>query len=381
MIIGIDISAIPYGTGVSNYTLNLLRHLLKIDHQNTYKLFFSSLRQPLPPEITPFLSSPQVKLYHFRLPPTLLEFLWHTLRFPSLNFFIGDCDIFHTWDWLQPPSTRTLMVTTIHDLVPLIYPQHQDPKTIAVFRRKINLAINSRTHFICVSQNTQRDFQKFYPQVPLSQISQVYEAADDKFLHYQKLSDELKASKIRQVYSLYDLKNYFLVQGTREPRKNLSHTIRAFNKFKMLHPTSKCILAISGKYGWGKDIDTPKKPWIKVLGYIPEKDIVSLHAAAICLINLSLYEGFGLQLIKSLAVGVPVIAADRSSFPEIVGQGGILVNPTSTRDIILALETIYYHPKQRQALSHSGLHQASKFSWKDTAIQTLAIYRHLYKNR
>jgi glycosyltransferase involved in cell wall biosynthesis len=372
MIIGIDVSAIPYGTGVSSYTLNLVRHLLRIDKTNIYKLFFSSLRQPLPPEIQELKGKKNVKVFHFRLPPTFLEVIWNQLYVLPIELFIGKCDVFHTWDWYQPPSLNAKIVTTVHDLIPFLYPQWQHPKTITTFKRKFNQATRHPTSFICVSQNTRTDLLKLFPNINSKNITIIYEAAEDKYCPQTK-------DKIQKVKKIYGLNSFILAQGTREPRKNLDRRIKAFIKFKELHPQNQTELAITGKYGWGQDITHPQHSYIKILGYIPEKDMPSLHSAALCLAYPSLYEGFGLPVIKSLKVGTPVITSNTSSLPEVAGNATILVNPTSVKEITLALTKIITQSNLRQQLKSISLAQAKKFSWTITARQTLSLYQSLIK--
>lgn len=372
MIIGIDASAIPYGTGVSNYTLNLIRHLLRLDKTNLYKIFYSSLRQPLPEEIRK-LSPKNVRIYHFHFPPSLLEFLWNRLHVLPIELFIGKCHIFHTWDWYQPPSFNAKIITTVHDLIPFLYPQWQHPKTISAFKHKFIQATRHPTHFVCVSQNTKTDLLKLFPQINPKNVTVIYEAAEDKY----RPQSQAKIQKIRRQYGL---NSFILAQGTREPRKNLNRLIAAFTRFKRLHPQNQTELAISGKYGWGNDITHPKYPYIKILGYIPEKDMPLLHAAAIALAYPSLYEGFGLPLIKSLKVGTPVITSTISSLPEVVGQAAILVNPTSINELTGAITQMITKPSLRQQLKTKGLNQAKKFSWTTTARQTLSLYQSLSKN-
>lgn len=374
MIIGIDISSIPYGTGVSNYTLNLVKNLLKIDKLNTYKLFFSSFRQPLPKEISQLKIHPNVKIYHYRLPPSLLEFLWNRLHIISVENFVGNCDVFHTWDWTQPPTKSAKTVTTIHDFVPMIYPETQHPKTVSVFKRKLFLASRECQHFICVSHNTQTDLTKIFPQIPLDRMSVIYEAAEKKFDLFRNLPLKKKQSKISVISKQYGLNKFILAQGTREPRKNLDRLITAFNLFKRHNPTSKVELAITGKYGWGKDIKLTADNSVKILGYIPEKDMVALHASALCLVYPSLYEGFGLPIVKSMKVGTPVITSNISSMVEIAGKAALLVDPTNIFEISKAIERMVKSPTLRKSLSIKGLKQSQQYSWIKTAKETLKIY-------
>jgi glycosyltransferase involved in cell wall biosynthesis len=379
MVIGIDISSIPYGTGVSNYTLNLVRNLLKIDKTNTYKLFFSSLRQPLPEEITALSSHSNVKIYHYHLPPSLLEFLWNRLHILPIELFIGKCDIFHTWEWLEPPTSHAKSVTTIHDFVPFLFPEIQHSKTIAVFKRKLRWAELKCSHFICVSQNTQNDLLHLFPRIPPNKISVIYEAAEDKYDAFQKLSPAEKSKKIACISQQYGLNKFILAQGTREPRKNLDRLIKAFIIFKRKNPRSKIELAISGKYGWGKDLLPPSDNSVKILGYIPEKDMVALHASALCLCYPSLYEGFGLPIIKSMKVGTPVITSHTSSLPEVADSAAIFIDPTNINDIASALEKIVKSSILRRQLIAKGFRQSQKFSWIKTAQETLKVYETLCK--
>ena len=376
MIIGIDISSVSYQTGVSNYTLNLVRNLLKIDKINHYKLFYSSLRLPLPNEIKLFTSHPNVSIYQFKIPPTLLQIIWNQLRLFPIEFFIGKCDIFHTSDWTQPPTLKTKTISTIHDLTPFLYPQWHHQKVIQAHHHKMYWAVKKCSHFICVSQNTKKDLINLFPQINSQKITVIYEAAEEKFNKFLKLSKTEQLHQKEKIQKQYGLEKFILAQGTREPRKNLERLIKAFLLFQKKYPKNKIELAITGKYGWGKDIQSPH-PNIKILGFIPEKDMVALHASALCLAYPSLYEGFGLPIIKSFKVGTPVITSNVSSLSEISQKSAILVDPTSINEIAKAIEKIIKFPKLHQNLIKKGIETSKKFDWIKTAQQTLLIYKNL----
>lgn len=377
MIIGIDISSIPYSTGVSNYTLNLIKNLVKTDKNNIYKLFYSSLRLPLPKEILSLKRYPNIKIYHYRLPPTLLEIIWNQLRLFPIELFIGKCDIFHTSDWTQPPTISTKTITTVHDLTPFLYPKWHHPKVVKAHHHKMYWASKKCSHFICVSQNTKTDLLKLFPNIQSQNISVIYEAAEEKYVPQKEKNKE----NIKKKYNLGD---FILAQGTREPRKNLKRLIEAFSEIcnpEYLHRDvqrsrirSDISLAITGKYGWGEDIKHLQNNKIKILGFIPEEDMVLLHASALCLVYPSLYEGFGLPLVKSMKVGTPIITSNTSCLPEVAGDAALLVDPKSVKSISEALKKIINSPSLRKELSQKGLIQAQKFSWTKTAQETLKVY-------
>ncbi len=376
MIIGIDVSAVVYGTGVSNYTINLVRNLIKIDKKNQYKLFFSSLREPVPEDIISLTSQSNVKLYCFKLPPLALDFIWNRLHIIPIEFFIGKCDVFHTSDWTQPPTLKAKTVTTIHDLVPLLYPQWSHKRIIATHKRKMAQAIKNCHHFICVSQTTKNDLIKLYPKLDQQKISVIYEAAEKKYSDFLKLAKNVQLEKKNKIKNLYDLDKFVLIQGTQETRKNLINFSIAFERFIDTYPKSKIVLAIVGKSGWGQKIES-KSPHIKILGYIPEKDMVALHASAMILATPSLYEGFGMPLVKSLYVGVPVLVSNNTSLSEIAGDSAILVDPKSIQSMFLGLKKILTNSQLRARLSVKAIKQSKLYSWDITAKQTLAIYNKL----
>lgn len=378
MIIGIDISSIPYGTGVSNYTLNLIRNLLKIDKNNIYKLFFSSLRLPLPSEIKLLAkNNPNVKIYHYRIPLTLLEILWNQIHILPIELFIGKCDLFHTSDWTQPPTLTAKTITTIHDLIPFINSNWHDSKVIKAHTNKMYWAVKKCDTFICVSQNTKIDLLKLFPKINQKKVYVVYEAAEEKYSKFFKLKKSIQQQKKDDIKKRYELNDFILVQGTREPRKNIQNIIKAFNLFQSKYPKNKTELAITGKYGWGDDINHSKNKNIKILGFIPEKDMVALHATALCLLYPSLYEGFGLPLVKSMSVCTPIITSNTSCLPEITGDSALLVDPNSPQDIATALEKIIRSKILQKKLSQLGTIRSKDFSWQKTAKETLQIYQSL----
>lgn len=366
MIIGLDISSIPYGTGVSNYTQNLVLNLLQSDTKNTYKLFYSSLRQNLPADFLQELKKyKNYKLYLYRFPPTILSILWNKLHILSIEHLIGQCDIFHCSDWTQPPTQQAKTTTTIHDLTPFIQPNWHHPLVVSTHRQKMSQAIKHCDHYICVSYNSQTDLHKLFPQT-IDKSSVIYEACED--IYSPKL---IKTSK-----HPFGNVPYFLAQGTREPRKNLTRTIQAFVRFKKENPNNKSILAVAGKYGWGEDLEIQQPQFIKILGYVSDEYLQQLHVHALALVCVSLYEGFGLPLVKSFACGVPVITGNLSSLPEITKDAGLIVNPYSTEAIKTAFVNIS-KTKTREDLAKKALLRAKDFSWQTTALKTLKLYQQL----
>ena len=180
MKVGIDISSIIYGTGVSNYTQELINNLQPLVDLKTFK--FS------------------------RYPLMAMEFLWNWLHIVDVETFTGPIDIYHSSDWIQGPSNAK-KVTTIHDLTPFIYPAELDPKIVEVHTAKMKWAVKECDAFICVSQNTASDLRRLFNIHP-DKIHVIYEA----------MSTRHKLSKQITKYS-----NYIMAVGARQPRKKIEH--------------------------------------------------------------------------------------------------------------------------------------------------------------
>src|SRR3990167_8833136 len=156
MKIAIDISSVVYGTGVSWYTQNLVKNILRLDREDDFTLFGGSLRQlgHLKKIAAGFPRLPRTKF--FPLPPTALDFLWNRLHSLPIEKLIGDMDVFHSSDWTQPP-TAAYKVTTIHDLSPLRFPGVSDPKIINAHKKRLEWVKREVDAVIAVSEFTKNE--------------------------------------------------------------------------------------------------------------------------------------------------------------------------------------------------------------------------------
>ncbi|MBM3205751.1 glycosyltransferase family 4 protein [Candidatus Shapirobacteria bacterium] len=360
MKIGIDISQIVYGTGVSFYTKNLVENLLRIDKKNEYRLFFSSLRQNLKYNFS-------AKVKKFKIPPTLLELLWNQWHLFPVENFIGKVDVFHASDWTQPP-TKAAKVTTIHDFGFLKYPQTAHPKIKAVMERRFQWIKKEIDLVIAVSKATQKDIMEILG-LPEKKIKVVYEAAPEDL---KPVKDKKISQKLFKKYNLDG--DYLLSVATLEPRKNLKRIIEAFKMLK----TKNLKLVITGKPGW-EDLNTLgfKKGNNNTIftGYLKKReDLAALYSQALGLVYPSLYEGFGLPILEAMKCGCPVLTSNISSMPEVAGQAAILVDPLDVEEIARGLSELVNNQDLRKSLAKKGLAQVKKFSWEKTAQETLKVY-------
>jgi glycosyltransferase involved in cell wall biosynthesis len=167
---------------------------------------------------------------------------------------------------------------------------------------------------------------------------------------------------------------YVLFLATLEPRKNLEGLITAWERMENELP-----LVIAGKPGWKYNqifrlaARSKRRNQIQFLGFVDEADKPYIMKLASVMAFPSFYEGFGLPVIESLAVGTPVVTSSVTSLPEVTGDAAFLVNPYNTDEITLALDELLSSDSLRNQLVAKGLERAKTFTWQKTAEETLKV--------
>ena len=181
-------------------------------------------------------------------------------------------------------------------------------------------------------------------------------------------------------------KRYILSLGTLEPRKNLALLIRAFTSLPN-HLKERYPLVIAGAWGWNnKELNETlhslqKKERIILAGYIPQEMLPHLYGRASLFVYPSLYEGFGLPVLEAMACGVPVLASNTSSLPEVIGNAGLLVDPENIDDVNQGMTRLLTDEELRKEFSEKGLKRAAYFSWERCSRETLAVYEKVLGNK
>jgi len=395
MLIGIDISMLVYqGSGVANYTYNLVKNLLDFDKKNTYKLFYSSFRRPKETkEKLKEFKKLGAKVYDFPFPPFLLKLFWNKLHLFPIEWFIGKVDVFHSSDFLRPPTSKTVKnITTIHDLTWKLFPQYHTKDVIYAHEKKLEKTIKYNDEIIVDSENTKNDLLKLYPQIKEEKVHVVYPGVGE---HFRKIEDKKAIEKVIKKYLkrfTFNVSRYMLYVGAIEPRKNLDLAIKIFNKLiidshlrgndkndkdyrKNCHscesrnPNNFYFLII-GKAGWKnekifqlvKDLKLEDK--VIFLGYVEDKDLPYFYSGAMLTFYLSSYEGFGFPPLESLACGTPVIAGNNSSMKETLPRQ-FLVNEKNEEEV---------YKKVIEILQLKKLPKIKKdFSWRSYVVEFLDI--------
>lgn len=400
MTVGIDIRVLGKRrrTGIEDYTINLLSNLLPMDRSVQYRLFYNGFRKP---DLDfPWLKLPNVKLKIWRFPNRIFDLSLRFLRFPKLDKILKGVDIFLSPHFLlTPASKKTKIIVIFHDLSFVRFPEFFSLPKLFWHRfvypekqaRKADLVV-------AISQSTKNDLIGLYKIEP-EKIKVIYPGIDKKFRLIDK--NDPNFLKVKEKYKLPD--NFILYFGTIEPRKNVLGLIKAFEQIKNNPQSQDRIqwqgfeglvrkrnekafdfsalkLVIAGVKGWLYDevfekVETSKfKNDIIFTGFINEEDKFYLYNLAQVFVYPSFFEGFGLPPLEAMACGLPTIVSNKSSLPEVVGQGAIMIDPSNTDEIAFAMKEILENKDLNNHLRKQGIKQAQQFNWDKTAEEFLKLF-------
>jgi glycosyltransferase involved in cell wall biosynthesis len=369
--------------GAGHYTYQLIRHLLEIDKENEYVLFFDfRVREK---DIKKF-SRPNVKIkfypfsdYKKYLPGAYNEILG------TATLVKENLDILHTTSPMSriPVSYRGKTIVTVHDLavykVPDVFPRLASTKTRAV----LNLMISKADKIIAVSESTEKDICEIF-KCPKDKIQVIYSGFDKRLFEESGIARE----RVLEKYGIKD--RYILFLGTLEPIKNVVRLLEAYKIFRSnckRDNTVKCDwkLVMAGKNGWlskdfkqvAKDLEIGKN--VIFTGYVIGDDLVPLFKNADFFVMPSLYEGFGTTVLEAFATGTPAIVSNVSSLPEIADGAALFVNPLDVQDIASAMTKFAYDDNLKNEYREKGKIQLEKFNWDKCARETLEVYKSFKK--
>lgn len=295
---------------------------------------------------------------------------------------VKEADIVHYpyFDLFQntlPFIKKFKTVVTIHDVTPLVFPEHYPLGVKGTFGKFMQqLSLSNISGVITDSLSSKEDIIKIL-KVDGSEVFPVYLAASSD---YKKINTGLE--EIKYKYNLTDTFNLYV--GNVNWNKNILGIVES-------SIAAGIDLYLVGKSFQSKDnIDHPelrsykefltryeRHPLIHVLGYVEQPDLVKLMNLASVFLYPSFYEGFGMPVLEAQACGVPVITSNVSSLPEVARQGAILIDPHKTEELTAAIKKVLADKVGRAKLVKEGFENTKRFSWKKTAQETFQVYEQI----
>ena len=368
MRIGIDARMID-NTGIGRYLRNLLVHLARIDMRNHYIVFINA-------DNTRVVEQENVQFVPLKFPVPL-----YSLReqwWLPIELLKARLDVVHYPNFAIPLLPLYPSIVTIHDLIYYVYPD-QCPSRLAHHYARFMLRQATRKARVLITDSaySKQDLITHF-QVPAEKIEVIFPAAEQQYCPPE--SPELPAA-IALRYGIAG--PYILYVGKHHPYKNIRTLVHAFNVYPEVYTQHQ--LVIAGKreprraalYQEARSLQAGDA--IVFTDFVPEDDMFELYRHAQLFVFPSLYEGFGLPPLEAMACGVPVVASNAASLPEVVGDAAIQVEPLDAHGMADAMRAVLTDPMLWSELHHKGLKRAQHFSWETAAQQLLAIYERFKK--
>jgi len=364
----------PKPSGVGEYTIEILRALFRIDKQNQYTLLSTGRIKPDIDVLFPGHTQ-DVEHVHVSIPNKILNLRMSLLGHPTLNWHVKNpVDLLFMPNLNIAPLPPNLpTVLTVHDLSWKIFPEFYSARMRAWHKAiKPQALIDRVDSIITPSLSTKCDLERSFgrksdrvhviPHGVHSRYSASMQARDHGVRSRQKLP-----------------KRFVLFLGTIEPRKNIIAIIDGVKRYRD-QTGDDLHLVLVGKWGWKARAIKKRlwkrdtKPWVHQLGYVPKEDLPAVYRSAKALVWPSIYEGFGLPVLESMACGTPVITSHTSSLAEVTGDAAVHVDPFNDQDITSALMGILGSNTLHTTLAQKGQKQAANHTWQQAAEQTLCVF-------
>jgi glycosyltransferase involved in cell wall biosynthesis len=385
--VAIDLRAlVPLPTGIGVYTRSLA---IALARRGGMRYLGVAHR---PPRGAEELAAAGIDLEDQRAP---LGVVWQQLLLPR-RLRRGDVDLLWSPLLTLPLDCPVPAVATVHDLTVLLMPEAHRAKVRFSLLPFLAASFRRARRLVTPSRATAADIVFHYPG-SAGKVRVVYPGVDEEFR--PGTADEIAATR----EALGAPRGYLLYAGTLEPRKNVGALLDAWEALAADDPSFPP-LVLAGPYGWGSRAlaariarlaardgrgagtsagaglaatPPPAAPGSRLLalGHLDRARLVRVFQAASLFVYPSLYEGFGLPPAEALACGVPAVALDTSSLPEVVGEAGLLVAPGDTAALAAALGRMVSEPGLTAELAGRAAAQAGRFRWQRAAAEMEEVFR------
>lgn len=278
----------------------------------------------------------------------------------------GDPHVVQSNSFQAPATGSAKLVFVVYDTSFWVHPEFTTEANRLRCQEGVLNALQRADGFLFISESAKRQFETILPG---------WLAGTGKRARVIPLASRFQPSGTRHSGA-----NFWITVGSMEPRKNYETLFSAMELY-WTRSANKFPLWIAAGKGWKSD-DLRRKTQqleaaglVRHLGYVDDETLASLYQRALALVFPSWYEGFGLPVLEAMQCGCPIICSDTTSLPEIGGDVPIYVDPANPQSICEAMLQLEENPAQQEIARRAGIAQASKFTWRSAARQTLQFYR------
>jgi glycosyltransferase involved in cell wall biosynthesis len=383
--IGIDATCWNNDRGYGRHARALLSALLRSDDENHYTLFFDA-----PPRFEPPSAKAELSFIASRKPTSVAASadghrsvgdMMRTSRAMSDRRL--DLLIFPTIYSFVPVLSRARKIVFIHDVIAETFPQLTVPRLRSrlFWKAKVALGRWQADALATVSDYSRRQLMEYF-RLPADRVAVVGEASDPVFRRLERLEPSPRLESL----GLAGPGRMVMYVGGFGPHKNLDRLVRVFAGLCRRPEFDDVRLIMVGEFARevfhshvgairdrvaGLGIDDR----VVFTGYLLDEDLVGLLNRATVLALPSLMEGFGLPAIEAAACGCPVVATINSPLPELLGEGGLYIDPGADEPLDEALRQVLSSEGLRARMRHAGLAAAGQLTWEAAAGQLRDIIR------
>jgi glycosyltransferase involved in cell wall biosynthesis len=377
IVVDVDVLASDVKTGVYYYVQRLLSAVLRVDKANDYTLVHFTGPDDHPDLGLPTENATVKKVTRF--PRNLYKLLLRTplaLPFDAVTGARGDLFVF-TKFVRYPLLRRRKSLVFIYDTAFVDRPDVIETwHFLRYLRWAVPRTVKRADHVVAISEATRQSLIK-HCAGDEKKISVVTPAIDHSV--FKPASD----AEIETVKAKYGIdKPYVLTVGTLEPRKNLISVLRAFAMLPQELNDRYALVLTGGKGKLDANIgelydELSKRMTIIRTGYVPTEDLPVLYSGSSVFASPALYEGFGIPVLEAMACSAPVITADNSAMPEVVGDAGVLVDALDVPGLAREMEDLLVHPERADELRKLGVERALSFTWERSAQELIDVMNSL----
>jgi len=349
-------------TGIGRYTHEMCKSICKMDYISLY-LYCPS---PIHDEVLKGLETAYIKYGVWNC--GISRQVWSETLLPvwaardRVDVFWGPAHRLPRW----LPS-RIARVVTIHDLVWMRAGETMRPLSRLLESYQMPFAARMADAVVCDSKAVAND------------VKYEFNLSSDKLSIVPLAANFFTPGSFEVLHKAGVKCPYFLFVGTLEPRKNLINLLKAYAGLPREYK-ERVNFVIAGGEGWGRNMHQvitglELSKYVKLVGYVDENILATLYSNARFLALPSFYEGFGLPLVEAMEYGIPVLTSNTSSMPEVVGDAGLLVDPSDIDSISDGLKKLIGDKELRKRLAARAKYRASKFDWDTSSVKIIETFK------
>lgn len=285
------------------------------------------------------------------------------ILFPNKEVKQAGISIMHFPHYNVPVCYRGKYVVTVHDLIHIVFPEFLGNKVKYVYARFLmSQALKRAEHIFTVSENSRKDIQKYFG-TDVNKISITYNAIDEDF----RVKEQTEIGYLYTKYNIPKDKDKILYVGNLKPHKNLVTLLKAIKELNR----KDIVVLLVGKAFKSLDLEERERQMgisdqVIHTGMVSKEELVDFYSLSDLFVFPSLYEGFGIPPLEAMACGTPVIAADNSSIPEVVGDAALFFNGNKSEELAKRIAEALDNEKLRNSLIVKGTERSKAFDWKQT---------------